>query len=173
MLARHVDLVILGGCPYCRCSLLSVSCQVSRRPHAVGGFQRSAYSILIFVRPRSRETPSNAASGLTTSNNVISRSEQSAKWSGTAIIKDPTWANHTTAATCNSTSVDCSIANTLAGPRRFICPPRSRSRPPPTPPLFSAHLISKYFAKRKVCRASARSKDCLNSGLILQLTFKN
>ena len=48
----------------------------------------------------------------------IQRWEQSTKCSEAARIKDPPWANHTTAATCDSTFVGCSIANTLAGPRR-------------------------------------------------------
>ena len=81
------------------------------------------------------------------------------------------WANHTTAATCDSTSVGCSTASTLAEPRRTNFPPRPRSRPPPTPPLLLRKYLTNcptvgflstrdlaYWAIRKVFRASARTK---------------
>ena len=51
------------------------------------------------------------------------------------------WANHTIAATCDSTSVGCSTVSTHAAPRRTFFPPRPRSRLPQTPPL----LLRKYL----------------------------
>ena len=48
------------------------------RDHSVGGFPRSAHSVLLrFRRSRSHEAPSNAESGLATSNNEVSSDEQS------------------------------------------------------------------------------------------------
>ena len=56
---------------------------------------------------RSRSHPGKAESGLAASNNEVSSGEQPTKCSGAALIKEPPWANHTTAATCDSTSVGC------------------------------------------------------------------
>ena len=90
---------------------------------------------------------------------------------GAARINDPPWANHTTAATCDSASVGCSKANTLAGRRRTNFPPMPRSRPPQTPPLLLRNYLTTcptvgfrstgdlaYWAIRNVFRASARTK---------------
>ena len=141
---------------YCCCSLPSGSCQASKRSDSAGGFPRSAYSVLLrFRRSRSHEAPGNAESGLATSNNEVSSDEQATKCSRAALIKEPPCASHTTAATCDSNSVGCQTASTLAGPRRTIFEPRPRSRPPPThlcsfgsisptvqPLDFSVHVIS-------------------------------
>ena len=68
-------------------------------------------------------------SGLAASNNVVSTGEQSTKCSGAARIKDPPWANHTTAVTFDYTSLGCSTANTLAGPNLSTKDHDHRHRP--------------------------------------------
>ena len=115
---------------------------------SVGGFPRSAYSVLLrYRRSRSNEAPGGSESGLAASNNKVSRDEHSTKCSGAALIKETPWDSHTTAATGESTSVGSSTASTLARPRRTIFPPRPRSRPPPTSPL----LLWKYLTKLSNC----------------------
>ena len=134
VLAQHLGLVMVVA---------------PKRSDSVGGFPRSECSVLLkFRRSLSQEAPGNAESGLAAS--VVSGGEQATRRSGAALIKDPPWANHTTAVTCDSTSVGCSTANTLAGPRRTILPPRPRSRPPPTPPL----LLWKYLTNCPNCGIS-------------------
>ena len=153
MLAQHLGLVMVGKDDH-----------IVSDP--VGGFPRSAYSVLLrFRRSQSHEEPGNAESALAASNNEVSSDKQSTTCSGAALIKEPPWANHTTAATCDFTSVGCSNASTLAGPRRTIFPTRPRSRPPPTPPLLLRKVLNNYptvdlayLAIRKVFRASARTK---------------
>ena len=89
VLAQHLDLVMVGCC-----SLPSGSCQASKRSDSVGGFPRSAYSVLLrFRRSRSHEAPSKAESGVATSNYEVSSDEQSTKSSGAALIKEPPWAS--------------------------------------------------------------------------------
>ena len=124
-----------------------------------------------FRGPESHEAPGNAESGLAASHTEVSSDEQATKCPGAALVKEPPRANRTTAATCDSTSVGCSTASTLARPRRTIFPQRPRSRPPPTPPLLLRKYLTNcptvgflstrdlaYWAKRKVFRASARTK---------------
>ena len=84
-------------------------CKVSKRSDSVGDLPRSAYSV-----PTGHEVKSSI--WIAASNNVESSAEQSTKCSGTALVKDPPWADHTTSVTCDSISVGCSTANTLAGP---------------------------------------------------------
>ena len=76
-------------------------------------FPNNSTVLLRFLRSRSRDAPGDAASGLAATNKVVSSGEPATKCSGAALIKDPPWANHITAATCDSTSVGCSTADTL------------------------------------------------------------
>ena len=158
--------------PYCCCALSSGSCQTSKRSDSVGGFLRSTYSVLLrFLRSRSQETSDNVVFEETASNNVLSSGEQSIRCSGTALIKDPPWTNHTTITTCDSISVHWSTVNTLAGLRRTIFPSRQRSRPSPIPPLLLRTYLTNcptfgflstrdlaYWTIRKVFRASTQTK---------------
>ena len=102
------------------------------------------------------EAPGNAASRLAASKNQMLRA---------ARIRDPPWANHTTAATCDSTCVGCSTANTLARPRENhftatdsnLCSFENISPNCPTVGFLSTRDLA-YWAKRKVFRASATNK---------------
>ena len=153
MLAQHLDLVMVGKDDHIVAFLYHRD--LAKHPNVLiqsedSQDQRTQF-FLRFLKSRSHEAPGNAESGLTTSNNEVSSDEQATKCSGAALIKEPPWASHTTAATCDSTSVGCSSASTLAGPRRTIFPPRLRSRPhlcsfgsisPTVRPLdFSVHVI--------------------------------
>ena len=115
--------------------IVAVLCRRDLAPHpniqiSVGSFPRSAYSS-DFSSHEAMMHQVTQHLYWATSNNVVCSGEQSTKCSGAQ-----TRANHTTAATCDPTTVGCSTANTLAGSRRTIFPPRPRSRPPPTPPLL-------------------------------------
>ena len=123
-------------------------------------------------KSRSHEAPSNAESGLAASNNEVSSDdEQFTKCSGSALVKEPLWANHTTAATCDSTSVGCSAC-------KYSCRTKKNHLSTKTAittanhttfgPTEVSHQLSKcwilstrdlaYWARRKVFRASARTK---------------
>ena len=90
VLARHLNLVIVGNDD--RSVAVLYHRDLAKHP---------CVPLLSEGSQGSHEAPGNAASGLATSNSVVSRG------SGAVRIKDPPWANHTTAATCHSTSNGC------------------------------------------------------------------